>query len=107
MTSSPSNITCPERLPSMPMIDLSAVVLPAPFRPRSVTTSPSLTSKLMPWRTWDSPYQASRLETSSDILAGLIMTGSQIGFLDRFVRQEFRIAALRQHSTAGQHRDLV
>ena len=42
----------------MPMIDFSVVVLPAPLRPSSVTTSPSKTSKVTPCRMWDSPYQA-------------------------------------------------
>ena len=44
--------------PTMPMIDLSVVVLPAPLRPSSVTTSPVATSKSMPCRMCDSPYQA-------------------------------------------------
>ena len=48
----------PVRLPMIPMIDFSVVVLPAPLRPSSVTTSPAFTLKLMPWRMWDSPYQA-------------------------------------------------
>ena len=38
----------PVRLPMMPMIDFSVVVLPAPLRPSSVTTSPAFTLKLMP-----------------------------------------------------------
>ena len=32
----------PLRLPIMPMIDFSVVVLPAPLRPSRVTTSPAL-----------------------------------------------------------------
>ena len=57
------NFTEPVRLPMMPMIDFSVVVLPAPLRPSSVTTSPAFTSKLIPCRMWDSPYHASRLRT--------------------------------------------
>ena len=38
----------PVRLPMIPMIDFSVVVLPAPLRPSKVTTSPALTLKLMP-----------------------------------------------------------
>ena len=38
----------PVRLPMMPMIDFSVVVLPAPLRPSKVTTSPAFTLKLMP-----------------------------------------------------------
>jgi hypothetical protein len=32
----------------MPMMDFSVVVLPAPLRPSSVTTSPANTSKVAP-----------------------------------------------------------
>src|SRR5512147_3154210 len=46
------------------MIDLSVVVLPAPLRPSSVTTSPLRTSKSTPCRMCDSPYHAFRPETS-------------------------------------------
>ena len=48
MISLPLKRTEPVRLPTMPMIDFSVVVLPAPLRPSSVTTSPELTSKSMP-----------------------------------------------------------
>jgi hypothetical protein len=40
MSSWPSKRTEPVRLATIPMIDLSVVVLPAPLRPNSVTTSP-------------------------------------------------------------------
>jgi hypothetical protein len=40
--------TEPRRLPTMPITDLSVVVLPAPFRPSKVTTSPGRTSKSTP-----------------------------------------------------------
>ena len=40
--------TEPVRLPMMPITDFSVVVLPAPLRPSSVTTSPALTLKSMP-----------------------------------------------------------
>src|SRR5258706_9243099 len=49
----------------MPMTHFSVVVLPAPLRPSSVPTSPSRTSKSMPCRMWDSPYQAFRFLTES------------------------------------------
>ena len=38
----------PVRLPMIPITDFSVVVLPAPLRPSSVTTSPALTSKSTP-----------------------------------------------------------
>src|SRR6516162_9930935 len=111
----------PVRLPMMPMIDFSVVVLPAPLRPSRVTTSPAFTLKSMPCRMWDSPYQASRFCTDRICppaaaagmgLAGAAvsrsgMTGSKIGFLDALVLGQFGVVALRQHLAAGQHRDDV
>ena len=61
----PSKRIVPVRLPMMPITDFSVVVLPAPLRPSSVTTSPACTLKLMPCRMWDSPYQACRFCTDS------------------------------------------
>ena len=60
IVSVPSNTIEPSRRATMPMIDFSVVVLPAPLRPSSVTTSPSRTSKSTPCRMCDSPYQALR-----------------------------------------------
>ena len=65
MSSRPSKCTEPERWPTIPMIDLSVVVLPAPLRPSSVTTSPARTSNVTPCRMCDSPYQACRPSTAS------------------------------------------
>ena len=42
MMSWPSKRIEPVRLPMMPMTDFSVVVLPAPLRPSSVTTSPGV-----------------------------------------------------------------
>src|SRR5690606_29936905 len=47
------------------MMDFMVVVLPAPLRPRRVTTSPLRTSKFIPCRMWDSPYQECRSLTAS------------------------------------------
>ena len=38
-----------------PVIEQSVVVLPAPLRPSSATTSPSATFSDRPWRMWPSP----------------------------------------------------
>src|SRR5512132_2160307 len=54
----------PVRRGTMPMMDLSVVVLPAPLRPSSVATSPPRTSKSTPCRMCDSPYHACRAATS-------------------------------------------
>lgn len=55
MSSCPSNRTEPRRLSIMPMIDFIVVVLPAPLRPSSVTSSPERTDSSTPCRMWDSP----------------------------------------------------
>src|SRR5437764_5825287 len=118
ITSLPSTRTEPVRRGTMPMIDFSVVVLPAPLRPSSVTTSPAFTSKLIPCRMWDSPYHASRLRTwrmlppvadfaGASAIAVSGMTGSQIGFLDAFVLGEFAVMALREHLPSRQHGDDV
>src|ERR1044072_1656007 len=98
----------------MPITDFSVVVLPAPLRPSSVTTSPSFTWKLMPCRMCDSPYQACRSCTDrtcalSAFAAGLAavftsgMTGSQVGFLDPLVLGELGIIAFGEHLPARPH----
>src|SRR3712207_8809449 len=119
MVSTPSKTTEPRRLPMMPMIDFSVVVLPAPLRPRSVTTSPGATSKAMPWSTWDSPYQASRPWTErsgapawagarvASAASAMAMARSDIGFDHAGVLRNGGVVALGQHLAAGQHRDAV
>src|SRR4029078_4240753 len=98
------------RLTMMPITDFSVVVLPAPLRPSSVTTSPAFTLKLTPCRMWDSPYQASRFSTAStglpvaaavggSALSRSGMTGPQIGFLDALVPGQFGIVPFREHVT--------
>src|SRR5581483_737111 len=112
----PSNAIAPERLAMMPMIDLSVVVLPAPLRPSSVTTSPSRTSRSTPCSTWDSPYHACRLRTDSVVFAAVAagvagaastMIGSEIGFFHALVFRQFGIAALGEHPAPRQHGDDV
>src|ERR1051325_8793987 len=114
----PSKRIDPVRFPMMPITDFSVVVLPAPLRPSSVTTSPAFTLKLTPCRMWDSPYHASRFSTASTGLPAAAaigrsaivtsgMPGSQIGFLDALVFCQLGIMAFRQHVTPRQHRDDV
>src|SRR5579859_3387138 len=119
MISLPSKRIDPVRLPIMPMTDFSVVVLPAPLRPSSVTTSPGFTSKLMPCRMWDSPYQASRfrtarigaLDAAGAMAASAIFTstmaGSQIGFLHALIFRKLGVIAFRKHVAARQHGDDV
>src|SRR5437667_11732859 len=93
----------PSRLPTIPMIDFSVVVLPAPLRPSSVTTSPSATSKSMPCRMCDSPYQALRPFTSSR----LGMPRSQIGLDHARVLGDRVVVPLGEDLAALEHRDPV
>src|SRR5918993_2919191 len=118
IVSRPSKTTEPARLPMMPMIDFSVVVLPAPLRPRRVTTSPGFTSKRMPCSTWLSPYQASRSRTARRgaaveaaavraRAASAMAAGSDIGLDHLRVLRHAGVLALRQHAAAGEHRDPV
>src|SRR5438477_4593134 len=103
IVSVPANLIEPSRRPTMPMTDLSVVVLPAPFLPSSVTTSPSRTSKSMPCRMCDSPYQAFSPGTSSR----LGMPGSEIRFHDPAILGHGVVVALGQYLAALEHRDAV
>src|SRR5918912_44888 len=101
MVSVPPNLIEPWRRATMPMIDFSVVVLPAPLRPRSVTTSPSRTSKSMPCRMCDSPYQALRPRTSSR----LDMARSEIGLDYARVLRHGVVVTLGEDLTSLQHGD--
>src|SRR5215213_6299427 len=90
----------------MPMIALSVVVLPAPLRPSSVTTSPARTSKLTPCRTWDSPYQASSPSTDSSG-AGSAMACSKIGLAHQRIIGNRPIVAFRYYLSTREHRNAV
>src|SRR5580700_9433277 len=111
VSSRSSKRTEPVRFSTMPMIALSVVVLPTPLRPSSVTTSPACTSKVTPWSTWDSPYQASRLLTArsgcGSGMTCLKMAGPEIGLAHRRIPRHRLVVALGQHVATGQHRDAV
>src|SRR5208337_1647488 len=116
-TSSQSrNITEPVRLPTMPMIALSVVVLPAPLRPNKVTTSPSRTSRSTPWRICDSLYQACRpltRSTAAELAAGLEASAASAMPCPHISLPHFRvlrhraIVPLGQDPPARQHRDAM
>src|SRR6187200_2328245 len=95
IVSRPSNRTEPRRCATIPMIDLSVVVFPAPFRPSSVTTSPRRTSNSTPCRMCDSPYQALRSVTLSNGVApaesGMFLPQIRLHHL-RIARHAFVIA---------------
>src|SRR5215471_20699453 len=92
----------------IPMMDFSVVVLPAPLRPSSVTTSPPKTSNVTPCSTWDSPYQACRsLTASSGMRVPSSMACPQVGFPHPRIGRHGRVVALREHASARQHCDVV
>src|SRR5215207_4618648 len=120
MVSTPSKTIEPFRLDRMPMIDFRVVVLPAPLRPSRVTTSPAATSKLIPCRTWDSPYQVSRFRTASSAaataaVAGMLrcaraasgMHASDIGLDDARILRHGGVIAFGENAAAGEHGDPV
>src|SRR5271170_4482239 len=94
----------------MPITAFSVVVLPAPLRPSKVATSPSVTEKLMPCSTCDSPYQASRSRISSrGRLAAIAsgMSGSKISLAHFVVVRDLAIGAFGENLAARQHGDHV
>src|SRR5207244_12792301 len=83
----------------MPMIDFRVVVLPAPLRPSSVTTSPGRTSKVTPCRMCDSPYQACSSRTArSGAVSG--MPRSHVGLDHLGAARNARIVARCQDLTS-------
>src|ERR1700730_16254194 len=108
MSSCPSNTTEPRRIGRIPRIAFKVGVWPAPLRPSKVTTSPSPTSKLMPCRICDSPYQAWRSRTRSISLrwpAASGMSGTHIGLAHLGVLRHFGVIPFGEHAAARQHGD--
>src|SRR5262249_4647003 len=99
----PSRIE-PLRLASRPMMARIVVVLPAPLRPSSVTTSPAVTSNVMPCRIWLSPYQPCRSLTASSASG---MAGSHVRLDDLRVLGDLRVGAFGEHLAPRQHGDAV
>src|SRR5271166_2922523 len=108
-SSCPAKAMLPRRWPMMPMIARKVVVLPAPLRPSSVTSSPSPTVKSMPCRICDSPYQASSPATRSISLAAAAsaMPGPHIGLDHLGIFRDLGVASLRQDLAAREHGDRV
>src|SRR5579875_9324 len=118
IVSRPAKVTEPVRRATMPMIDFIVVVFPAPLRPRSVTTSPGITSKSTPWRMCDSPYQALRpLTARSGAVVGIAsgrfraaallsrMARAHIGLDHIRVARDLLVVAFGEDLAARQHRD--
>src|SRR4051812_12361036 len=105
ISSRPSNCTEPARRLTIPMMDLSVVVLPPPLRPTSATTSPARTSKVTPCRMCDSPYQACSPLTVRIGASG--MSDPHVGLAHFRIVRDGRVIALGQHAPARQHGDAV
>src|SRR5436190_19339795 len=105
ISSRPSNCTEPERWPTIPMIDFSVVVLPAPLRPSSVTTSPARTSKVTPCRMCDSPYQACSPLTVRIGASG--MPDPHVSLAHFRIVRHCRVVALGENAAARQHSDAI
>src|SRR5437773_9574588 len=86
------------------MIAFSVVVLPAPFRPSSVTSSPGCTSKSTPCKMCDSPYHAWRSRTAR---SGSGMRGPHVRLADHRAAGHRRVIAFREDLAARQDRDRV
>src|SRR5260221_13972869 len=88
----------------MPMTHFSVVVLPAPLRPSSVTPSPSRTSKSMPCRMWDSPYQAFRFFTERRTSG---MACPEVSLDDMWIGRHALVVPFGEDLAALQHGDAV
>src|SRR5678816_2407802 len=98
------------------MIDFSVVVLPAPLRPSSVTTSPCAISNATPCRMCDSPYHACRSRTSRSGVAAdaavalgiaLAMSGAHVRLDDGRIRRYRLVVALREHLATREDGDVI
>src|SRR5438874_12323725 len=97
MVSAPSIFTEPVRRGTIPMIDFMVVVLPAPLRPTSVTSSPLRTSRSTPCSTWDSPYHACSLATVSSASG---MLGAQVRRDHGRILRDRAVVAFGKHLAA-------
>src|SRR5688572_7432293 len=99
----PFTLIEPVRRPTSPRIDLSVEVRPAPFLPRSVTTSPFWTVRFTPWRTWDSPYHACRFSMRRTSA----MRRPHVRLHHLRVRGDLGVGTFGQYGATLEHRDRV
>src|SRR4051812_41964041 len=100
----PSRRIWPLRGDSTPMIERSVVVLPAPLRPSSATTSPCSTRIDRSNSTWESPYSVLILSTSSRLMR---VQPSQIGVLHSRIAPDLVGGAIRQQPALIEHGDAL
>jgi hypothetical protein len=83
----------------------SVVVRPAPLRPSSVTTSPSLTVKSTPCRMCDSPYQACRPADAQQSSRAISACRPKLGYRRSHVGLDhLRVASTPRHRALGDDR---
>src|SRR5829696_1008324 len=113
---SPSNQISPDSGLIRPEMVRSVVVLPAPLVPRSVTTWPWSTLKLIPLTAMTRPYATFRSLTSSIGLTlllkrlefgGVLGAGPDVGFDDTRVGLDLRWRAFDQSPSLNQTQDAV
>src|SRR5207244_12803607 len=102
--SRPFRRTAPVLCRWRPIRHRRSVVLPAPFRPTSVTSPPSPTCSDTSRSAWASPYSAERPSTSR---TGLGMRLPQVRADDGGVLANDRVAPLRDHPPLLADDDLV
>src|SRR5581483_11887985 len=104
IVSVPAIFTEPLRFGVSPIPDFRVVLLPAPLRATSVTSSPARTSRSTPWSTCDSPYQACSPLIESSASA---MLRPQVGGDHGGVLRNRLVLALGQHLASREHGDAV
>jgi len=74
LMSSPINRTMPLLIGTRPEITLSKVVFPAPFAPKTATTSPVWVSSETPFKASTAPYATTRFSTDSSVSMLLLLS---------------------------------
>src|SRR6185436_17273785 len=97
---SPRNRTSPVAA-TCPMIAFTVVERPTPLRPRTLTISPSRTSRLTPSSTWLLPSKARRPRTSR------MRGGAEVGLAHLRVGADLGGGAGGDDLAVDQHRDAV
>ena len=103
----PSNVIVPVFGRNKPETVRSVVVLPAPFAPRSVTISPSSTSKLTPRKASMPPYATRMPSTCSSIAITSVRRRTKISLDDCWVPLYFGWSTRRDHATEVEYDDAV
>src|ERR1700761_7027092 len=90
----PRDSMSPPSAGRLPVIAFMVVVLPPPLEPISDTSSPSRTSKSMPFTAWMPPYATFRPLTFNNVCAISMSSRAEVGLDHFFVALHFRRGAL-------------